>query len=169
MVEVMLAPIAIHTAACLAAPSPPLTNRRHGNTSSITIIIAWRGPPPPLRPLSPWQVSPPDSSTKHCSGRHLGVRHWQFCLSLAIQHHWLAHKGAHSWPRPPTCPSDNFARHHKSLCASAGSLALNDLKPTNTFTVLSFLPSALTWRWPASPNCCIEFLSVISPTVQTGY
>jgi len=57
MVEVMLAPIAIHTAACLAAPSPPLTNRRHGNTSSITIIIAWRGPPPPLRPLPPWQVS----------------------------------------------------------------------------------------------------------------
>ena len=144
MVEVMLAPIAIHTAACLAAPSPPLTNRRHGITSSITIIIAWRGPPPPLRPLPPWQVSPPDSSTKHCSGRHLGVRHWQFCLSLAIPHHWLAHKGAHSWPRPPTCPSDNFARHHKSLCLSWQSCT-KWLK-THKQIHCTFLPSALTWR-----------------------
>lgn len=132
MVEVMLAPIAIHTAACLAAPSPPLTNRRHGNTSSITIIIAWRGSPPPLRPLPPWQVSPTDSSTKHLSAvtvvqivmdtRDVGVRHRQCGLSPAIIHRWLVGKGAHSWPLPPRCPSNNFTPHPKFVCVWAGSL-----------------------------------------------
>ena len=122
MVEVMLAPIAIHTAACLAAPSPPPANRRHGNTSCITNTIAWRRSPPPLRPLPPWQVSPTDSSTKHFSAvivveivmdtRDQGVRHWQ-C--------GLAAKGAHSWPRPPRCPCNNFTPHDKSVCLSSQS------------------------------------------------